>query len=243
MASTVTSIARRRAGLTGVTSVPLDYRDDEALSAGLARAVEARGPLELAVCWIHTDAPAAPQLVATALAPGARLVQVFGTRVWPLEDVPLHVAYRRALLGPRRALADRRRDLGRRARGRRRGPADLGRGRAGRWSGRLRRTGPARGGCGRREHRGRLAAPGSEGAEACPSRKVASPRRSSVTETLRPASWDEALDTVAAAFARAREADASTSFGIFSCSKATNETNFLAQKLARQVMGSNNVDS
>ena len=33
---------------------------------------------------------------------------------------------------------------------------------------------------------------------------------------LRPASWDEALDTVAAGFARAREADATTSFGIFS---------------------------
>jgi formate dehydrogenase major subunit len=60
---------------------------------------------------------------------------------------------------------------------------------------------------------------------------------------LRPATWDEALDRVAAGFARAREADATRSFGIFSCSKATNETNYLAQKLARQVMGSNNVDS
>ena len=37
--------------------------------------------------------------MADALAPGARLVQVFGTRVWPLLDVPLHVAYRRVLLG------------------------------------------------------------------------------------------------------------------------------------------------
>ena len=37
--------------------------------------------------------------------------------------------------------------------------------------------------------------------------------------------------------------DASTSFGIFSCSKATNEMNFLAQKFARQVMGTNNIDS
>jgi formate dehydrogenase (hydrogenase) len=37
--------------------------------------------------------------------------------------------------------------------------------------------------------------------------------------------------------------DASTSFGIFSCSKATNEMNFLAQKFARQVMNSNNIDS
>ena len=61
--------------------------------------------------------------------------------------------------------------------------------------------------------------------------------------TLRPATWDEALDTVATGFARARENDATTSFGIFSCSKATNEMNFLAQKLARQVLGTNNIDS
>ena len=60
---------------------------------------------------------------------------------------------------------------------------------------------------------------------------------------LRPASWEAALDLVAERFAAAREQDATTSFGIFSCSKATNEMNFLAQKLARQVMGSNNVDS
>ena len=45
--------------------------------------------------------------------------------------------------------------------------------------------------------------------------------------------------------ARARRAttDTSTSFGMFSCSKATNEMNFLAQKFARQVMGTNNIDS
>ncbi len=62
-------------------------------------------------------------------------------------------------------------------------------------------------------------------------------------DALRPASWDEALDVVAAGFARARDNDATTSFGIFSCSKATNEMNFLAQKLARQVLGTNNIDS
>ncbi len=60
---------------------------------------------------------------------------------------------------------------------------------------------------------------------------------------LRPAAWDEALDRVAEGFERARQADATKSFGIFSCSKATNEMNFLAQKLARQVMGTNNIDS
>ena len=26
-------------------------------------------------------------------------MQVFGTRVWPLDNVPLHVAYRQVLLG------------------------------------------------------------------------------------------------------------------------------------------------
>jgi len=62
-------------------------------------------------------------------------------------------------------------------------------------------------------------------------------------ETFRAASWDEALAVTAAGFARARDADATTSFGIFSCSKASNEMNFLAQKLARQVMGTNNIDS
>lgn len=59
---------------------------------------------------------------------------------------------------------------------------------------------------------------------------------------LRPASWDEALDRAAAGFAAARELGA-TSFGMFSCSKATNEMNYMAQKFTRAVMGSNNIDS
>jgi formate dehydrogenase major subunit len=61
--------------------------------------------------------------------------------------------------------------------------------------------------------------------------------------TLRPASWDEALDVVAEGFGRARQSNPTESFGMFSCSKASNEMNFLAQKFARQVMGSNNIDS
>ena len=61
--------------------------------------------------------------------------------------------------------------------------------------------------------------------------------------TLQPASWDEALDAVAAGFLKTRETDTTESFGMFSCSKASNEMNFLAQKLARQVMRSNNIDS
>ena len=60
---------------------------------------------------------------------------------------------------------------------------------------------------------------------------------------LRAASWEEALDRAAAGLDRARTADATRSFGIFSCSKSTNEMNYLAQKFARQVMGTNNIDS
>jgi len=60
---------------------------------------------------------------------------------------------------------------------------------------------------------------------------------------LRPATWDEALDRAVEGLRRAKATDTTTSFGIFSCSKATNEMNFLAQKLARQVMGTNNIDS
>ena len=60
---------------------------------------------------------------------------------------------------------------------------------------------------------------------------------------LRPATWGEALDRAAQGLDRARQADTTTSFGIFSCSKATNEMNFLAQKFARTVVGSNNIDS
>ena len=96
----VTSIARRRVDLApGIVSVALDYRDGAALVDALARATQSHGPIELAVCWIHTDAPGAPGVVADALAPGARLVQVFGTRVWPLDTAPLHIAYRQVLLG------------------------------------------------------------------------------------------------------------------------------------------------
>jgi formate dehydrogenase major subunit len=60
---------------------------------------------------------------------------------------------------------------------------------------------------------------------------------------LRPATWDEALDRAAAALRQARATDTTRTYGVFSCSKTTNEMNFLAQKLVRQVMGSNNIDS
>ncbi len=60
---------------------------------------------------------------------------------------------------------------------------------------------------------------------------------------LRPATWDEALDRAAGGFRAAVERHGPTTFGMFSCSKATNEVNYLAQKFTRQVIGCNNIDS
>ena len=60
---------------------------------------------------------------------------------------------------------------------------------------------------------------------------------------LRTATWDEALDRAAAGLRVATERNGGNGVGLFSCSKASNEMNFLAQKLARQVLLSNNIDS
>lgn len=60
---------------------------------------------------------------------------------------------------------------------------------------------------------------------------------------LRPASWDEALDRAAAGFRRNLERHGPNALGTFSCSKSTNEVNFLAQKLSRVAFGTNNIDS
>jgi formate dehydrogenase major subunit len=56
---------------------------------------------------------------------------------------------------------------------------------------------------------------------------------------LREATWDEALTRAAAGFERTDGA----STGMFSCSKATNEMNYIAQKFARTVLHTNNLDS
>ena len=53
----------------------------------------------------------------------------------------------------------------------------------------------------------------------------------------------EALDRAAAGFRRTLDAHGGVATGVFSCSKATNEVNYVAQKVARVALGTNNVDS
>lgn len=59
---------------------------------------------------------------------------------------------------------------------------------------------------------------------------------------LVPVSWDEALGFVAQRIAEVRDTDPDR-FAVVSSSRATNEENYLVQKLARAVVGTNNVDN
>jgi predicted molibdopterin-dependent oxidoreductase YjgC len=56
---------------------------------------------------------------------------------------------------------------------------------------------------------------------------------------LQATDWHTALAAAAAGFERTP----GTATGMFSCSKATNEMNFIAEKFARTVLSTNNIDS
>ena len=60
---------------------------------------------------------------------------------------------------------------------------------------------------------------------------------------LREATWEEALGKAAEGFKSVVDLHGAKAFGMFSCSKTTNEVNYAAQNFARTVIGSNNIDS
>jgi predicted molibdopterin-dependent oxidoreductase YjgC len=57
-----------------------------------------------------------------------------------------------------------------------------------------------------------------------------------------PTSWDEALERVAGRLMEIREQHGPDSIAFLASAKCTNEENYLIQKLARGVVGTNNVD-
>ena len=61
-------------------------------------------------------------------------------------------------------------------------------------------------------------------------------------DTFHEASWDEALDLVAANLKRIKQESGPDAIGVFSSARITNEENYLVQKFARAVIGTNNVD-
>ncbi|MGB8955702.1 MAG: formate dehydrogenase subunit alpha [Tumebacillaceae bacterium] len=57
------------------------------------------------------------------------------------------------------------------------------------------------------------------------------------------ATWEEALSFIAGRLTEIKNRDGADAIGLISSSKCTNEENFLMQKLARSVVGTNNVDN
>lgn len=64
-----------------------------------------------------------------------------------------------------------------------------------------------------------------------------------VNGAFRRASWEEALERSAEGFRSIVDRHGPDALGCFSCSKATDELNYLAQKFMRTVVGTNNIDS
>ena len=61
-------------------------------------------------------------------------------------------------------------------------------------------------------------------------------------EGFREASWDEALDLAATRLAETYKNSGGDAFGAFCCAKASNEDNYIFQKLVRSTLKTNNID-
>ena len=59
---------------------------------------------------------------------------------------------------------------------------------------------------------------------------------------LEPASWEEALDLTAERLGALRATGSPDCLAVLASAKATNEENYLVQKFARAVLGTNNLD-
>ena len=67
--------------------------------------------------------------------------------------------------------------------------------------------------------------------------------RDSIDQPFREASWDEAINLVTRKLLEIKKKYGPDAFGCLSSSRGTNEENYLAQKFARAVMGTNNMDN
>ena len=61
-------------------------------------------------------------------------------------------------------------------------------------------------------------------------------------EPFMPSTWDRALDVVAGRLTEIREQYGPDSIAVLVSAKCTNEENYLLQKMARGLLGTNNVD-
>ncbi|MGH9522288.1 MAG: molybdopterin-dependent oxidoreductase [Terriglobales bacterium] len=59
---------------------------------------------------------------------------------------------------------------------------------------------------------------------------------------LHPATWEEAIDLIGRKFKEIHEREGGKAFGVIGSNRITNEENYLLQKFARTVLGTNNID-
>lgn len=106
--------------------------------------------------------------------------------------------------------------------------------------GRIVRVSPGKDGA---VNRGTLCVKGSYGYDSVHSpERLVSPLIK-VDGELKEASWEEALDLVAAELRRIIETDGPGSLAVLGSSKCTNEENYLLQRFARGVLGTGNIDN
>ena len=83
--------------------------------------------------------------------------------------------------------------------------------------------------------------------EPCVARPPENPQRLTTPlvrkdDRLVPASWDEALDRTVLALKQVKDTYGPDAIGVLASAKCTNEENYLLQKFARAVIGTNNID-
>ena len=59
---------------------------------------------------------------------------------------------------------------------------------------------------------------------------------------LQPATWEEAIELIGRKFKEIKDANGGQAFGVIGSNRTTNEENYLLQKFARTVLGTNNID-
>ncbi len=101
----------------------------------------------------------------------------------------------------------------------------------------------ARPGARRAVNRGTLCVRGSYGYDFIHSPQRLTSPLIKINGDFQSVSWDEALERVAAEFKRIKKENGPDSLAVLGSSKCTNEENYLLQRLARGVLGTNNIDN
>ena len=89
-----------------INPIAVDYRESDTLRQRISEAISVFGPIELAILWIHTDAPEAFGIIADEISEHENgswpLIHVRGSRAYLHPEsppVPPNCLYRQVILG------------------------------------------------------------------------------------------------------------------------------------------------